>query len=45
VLAAKKKTIKINLPSLGYAMIANLKEDSIFGREKTLLSNYSFAQS
>jgi transcription antitermination factor NusG len=45
VLAVKNKTIKINLPSLGYAMIANLKEDSIFGREKTLLSNYSFAQS
>lgn len=45
VLAVKNKTIKINLPSLGYAMIANLKEDSIFGRERSMLQNYTFAQS
>jgi len=44
VLAVKNKTIKINLPSLGYAMIANLKEDSVFGRER-MVQNYTFAQS
>ena len=45
VLAVKNKTIKINLPSLGYAMIAKLKEESIFGKERSLLQNYTFAQS
>ncbi len=45
LLAIKNKTIKINLPSLGYAMIAKLKEDSVFGREGSMLSNYRFAQS
>lgn len=45
LLAVKNKTIKINLPSLGYAMIARLKEDSIFGKERSLLQNYTFAQS
>jgi transcription antitermination factor NusG len=45
VLALKNKTIKINLPSLGYAMIAKLKENSVFGRENSMLPNYRFAQS
>ncbi len=45
VIAVKNKTIKINLPSLGYAMIANLKEESVFGREKSISQNYTFAQS
>jgi transcription antitermination factor NusG len=45
LLAVKNKTIKINLPSLGYAMIAKLKEDSVFGREGSMLPNYRFAQS
>jgi transcription antitermination factor NusG len=45
VLAVKNKTIKINLPSLGYAMIATFKEDSVFGRERYQLRNYAFAQS
>ncbi|GAB2830785.1 hypothetical protein GCM10027043_36090 [Ferruginibacter profundus] len=45
ILAVKNKTIKINLPSLGYAMIARLKEDSIFGKERSMLQNYTFAQS
>ncbi|MGC4100578.1 transcription termination/antitermination NusG family protein [Ferruginibacter sp.] len=45
ILAVKNKTIKINLPSLGYAMIAKLKEDSIFVKERSMLQNYSFAQS
>ena len=45
LITIKNKTIKINLPSLGYAMIAVLKEDSIFGREKSMSQNYIFAQS
>jgi transcription antitermination factor NusG len=45
MLAVKNKTIKINLPSLGYAMIANFKEDSIFVRDKSMVQNYTFAQS
>jgi len=45
VLAVKNKTIKINLPSLGYAMIASFKEDSVFGRERLQSQNYAFAQS
>ena len=45
LVAIKNKTIKINLPSLGYAMIANLKEDSVFGRERSMSQNYIFAQS
>ena len=45
VLAVKNRTIKINLPSLGYALIANFKEDSIFVRESSMLQNYTFAQS
>jgi len=45
ILAVKNKTIKINLPSLGYAMIAKLKEESMFGKERSILQNYTFAQS
>jgi hypothetical protein len=45
LLTVKNKTIKINLPSLGYAMIAKLKEDGIFVKEKSFLQNYIFAQS
>ena len=45
LLAVKNKTIKINLPSLGYAMVAKLKEDGIFVKEGSLLQNYTFAQS
>ena len=45
LLAVKNKTIKINLPSLGYALIAKLKEESVFGRESSMIQNYRFAQS
>lgn len=45
LITIKNKTIKINLPSLGYAMIATLKEDSVFGRERAASLNYSFAKS
>jgi transcriptional antiterminator NusG len=45
LVAVKNKTIKINLPSLGYAMIANLKEESVFGVDRSMAYNYTFAQS
>ncbi len=45
LVAVKNKTIKINLPSLGYAMIANLKEESVFGMDRSLSQTYTFAQS
>lgn len=45
LVAVKNKTIKINLPSLGYAMIANLKEESVFGVDRSLSQTYTFAQS
>jgi transcription antitermination factor NusG len=45
LVAVKNKTIKINLPSLGYAMIANLKDESVFGLGKSMSKNYTFAQS
>lgn len=45
LIAVMNKTIKINLPSLGYAMIANLKEDSVFGRQRSMAQKYTFAQS
>ncbi len=44
LLAIKNKTIKINLLTLGYSMIAHLNDDSIFGRQRAS-QNYTFAQS
>jgi transcription antitermination factor NusG len=45
LVVVKNKTIKINLPSLGYSLVARIKEDSVFGREGSMLPNYRFAQS
>lgn len=33
VLSVKNKSIKINLPSLGYLMIAEMESDTVIGRE------------
>jgi transcription antitermination factor NusG len=44
--AVKNKTVKINLPSLGYTMIAEVEEESVFARENTpILQNLRFAHS
>ena len=43
--AVKNKTVKINLPSLGYALIAEIEEDSIFIRDNPLTQNYRLAHS
>lgn len=45
VIAVQNKAIKINLPSLGYAMVVTYTEGSVFGKERSLQQNYTFAQS
>jgi transcription antitermination factor NusG len=45
IVAVKNKTIKISLPTLGYAMIAILNEESVFGLDRSMSQNYTFAQS
>ena len=43
--AVKNKTVKVNLPSLGYSLVAEMEEESIFVRETPVLQNYRFAHS
>ena len=45
LVTVKNKTIKINLPSLGYTMIAKIEDDSIFGRNESLVQNKTFLHS
>jgi len=45
VFAVKNKTLKVSLPSLGYLMVAKMEDESIFGREASIIQNNSFAQS
>jgi transcriptional antiterminator NusG len=44
LLALKNRSIKIELPTLGYIMVANLKEENIFGKQITILQENSFSQ-
>ncbi len=43
--AVKNKTIKVNLPSLGYTLIAEAEEESVFVRDTPVLQNFRFAHS
>ena len=43
--AVKNKVIKVNLPSLGYSLVAELDESGIFVQEIPGLNNYRFAHS
>ncbi len=45
LVTVKNKTIKINLPSLGYTMTAKIEDESIFGRNDSILQNKSFVHS
>jgi transcription antitermination factor NusG len=45
VFALKNKTVKVNLPSLGYIMVARMEEESIFARKAIMLQNNSFSHS
>ncbi|MBX2933026.1 MAG: UpxY family transcription antiterminator [Ferruginibacter sp.] len=43
--AVKNKSIKVNLPSLGYSLVAEMDESGIFVQEIPGLNNYRFAHS
>lgn len=43
--AVKNKTVKVNLPSLGYTLVAELEEESVFVRDTPMLQNLRFAHS
>lgn len=45
IVTVKNKTIKINLPSLGYTMIADFEDESIFGRNESVIQNKTFLHS
>ena len=45
IVTVKNKTIKINLPSLGYTMIAKMEDESIFGINESTFQNKSYVQS
>ncbi len=45
LVTVKNKTISINLPSLGYTMIAKTEDESIFGRNESIVQNKSVAHS
>ena len=40
-ISVKNKTVKVNLPSLGYTLIAELEKESILERQNSLLKNIS----
>lgn len=41
----KNRTIKVNLPSLGYTMIAQVEEENVFIKESLLLQKNKYAHS
>ena len=43
--AVTNKTIKANLPTIGYSLVAELEEESIFIRETPMFQQYKFANS
>jgi transcription antitermination factor NusG len=43
--AVKNRTVKVNLPSLGYTMIAQVEEENVFLRDTSMLQTYRFANS
>jgi transcription antitermination factor NusG len=45
ILAVKNRSVKAYLPSLGYILVASLKEDTIFGKEATIIQSNSFSHS
>jgi transcription termination/antitermination protein NusG len=45
VYVLKNKVLKINLPSIGYNMIAKMEEETIFTRKTNILQNNSFVHS
>jgi transcription antitermination factor NusG len=45
VITLTNKTVKVNLPSLGYIMVAKMEDEGIFAREAIMLQNNSFSPS
>jgi transcription antitermination factor NusG len=45
VFTLTNKTVKVNLPSLGFIMVATMEDESIFAREAIMLQNNSFSHS
>lgn len=45
LVTVKNKTLKINLPTLGYTMIAKIEDDSFFGRNESVLQNKAYINS
>lgn len=41
----KNKLLKVSLPSLGYTMIAKVEDESVFGRNDSILQKNTFAHS
>lgn len=39
IFALRYKTVRVNLPSLGYSMIAKIQDENIFGRESKFFQN------
>jgi transcription antitermination factor NusG len=45
VFTLTNKTVKVNLPSLGYIMVATMEDEGVFAREAIMLQNNSFSPS
>lgn len=45
LVTVKNKTLKINLPTLGYTMIAKIEDESFFGRNESILQNKAYINS
>lgn len=45
IFAVKNRTVKAYLPSLAYILVAILKEETIFGKEATIVQSNSFSHS
>ncbi len=45
LITVKNKTLKINLPTLGYTMIAKIEDEGFFGRNESISQNKSYINS
>jgi transcription antitermination factor NusG len=45
LVTVKNKTLKINLPTLGYTMIAKIEDESFFGRNESMMQNKAITNS
>lgn len=43
--AVTNKTVKVNLPTIGYSLVAEVDEESIFVKDTPMFQNYKFANS